>query len=106
MPWAATSWLAIGWSAVSLIGAGGLYAVLTADLLARVPTTATGAAAGFMAATQSIAHVIANPSIGFVAQRTGSYIWVCGGLALWLLPMTVLWLLWQPTQPAREHVAA
>jgi ACS family hexuronate transporter-like MFS transporter len=105
-PWAKTSWLAVGWSALSLIGGGGLYAILTADLLARVPVTATGAAAGFMAASQSIAHVIANPSIGLIAEKTAGYAWVCAGLALWLLPMTLIWLLWQPKATAADSVIA
>lgn len=105
-PWAKSSWLAVGWGALSLVGGGGLYAILTADLLARVPLTATGAAAGFMAAAQSIAHVIANPSIGLVAQQTGGYAWVCAGLALWLLPMTLIWLLWQPRNASADAVSA
>jgi ACS family hexuronate transporter-like MFS transporter len=100
VPRAPTSWLAVMWSGLSLIGAGGLYAVLTADLLARVPATATGAAAGFMAASQSISHVIANPTIGLITQNTGGYASVCTALALWLLPMGVIWLVWQPQHPA------
>jgi ACS family hexuronate transporter-like MFS transporter len=99
VPSAQTSWLAVVWSGVSLIGAGGLYAILTADLLARVPATATGAATGFMAASQSISHVIANPSIGLIAQNTGGYTWVCTALALWLLPLALIWLVWQPQHP-------
>ena len=97
-PRAASSWLAMAWSGLALIGAGGLYAILTADLLTRVPAASTGMAAGFMAAAQSIAQVIAHPSIGTLVQRTGSYAWACAALALWLVPLTAAWWLWQPAR--------
>ena len=97
-PHAPNSWLAIAWGGLALIGAGGLYAILTADLLTRVPLATTGAAAGFMAAAQSIAHVIANPSIGWLVQHSGGYVWACLALAIWIAPLTAAWWIWQPAE--------
>ena len=78
-----------------MAGGGGLFAILTADMLARVPPSAVSLAGGLTAAAQSLAYIVANPLIGRSVQRTHTFAWATMSLAAWLVPGCLLWLLWK-----------
>ena len=86
LPLLENPWVAVGVCAVSMAGGGGLYTVLTGDMLARIPARGVAVAGGICAATQSLAYVIANPIVGRVVQATGSYHAVLVALGLWVIP--------------------
>jgi ACS family hexuronate transporter-like MFS transporter len=96
-PWAAT--VIIGFA---LAGGGGLFALTTADLLARVPANAVSTCAGLTAAAQSVAYIVASPMIGWGVQHQ-SHAFDQRGLAGWLLPGCVAWLLWTPPSRVTEQ---
>lgn len=95
-PRATTPWGGIGIAGVALMGGGGLFALLTSDMLARVPSSAVSLAGGCTAAAQSLAYIIANPLIGRTVQKTGSYSLALTALAIWTIPGCIAWLLWTP----------
>jgi predicted MFS family arabinose efflux permease len=90
-PWTTTIVLGI-----AMIGAGGLYGLATADMMRRLPATWVTAAAGLVAAAQSLAHICANPIIGALRDRSHSYSELAIGLSFWVLPGALLWLGWNP----------
>lgn len=79
---------------VSMAGGAGLYALLTADALARVGVGETSRAGGLCAAAQSLAYIVANPVIGRVLDRTHRYDEVLVVLGLLGVPGTLLWVAW------------
>lgn len=89
-------WSAAAVMAVSLAGGGGMYTLVTADLLARTPAGSVSLTGGIVTAAQSIALIVAGPLIGSSADATGNYaesaLW-CG---LWIVPGALVWLLWPP----------
>jgi predicted MFS family arabinose efflux permease len=95
-PFAKTPWQAMGITAMALAGGGGLFAMLTHDMLARVSPAAISLAGGCTAAAQSLAYVVANPLIGRAVERSGSYRMVFFTLAAWAIPGCVAWLSWPP----------
>lgn len=102
VPLARGPWAGLAICGVALAGGGGLFALLTSDMLARVPPSAVSLAGGCTAAAQSLAYVVANPLIGRSVQATGQYTNVLVALAIWTVPGCVLWLWWPPPprQPA------
>lgn len=99
IPFAPTPKLIVAAMCVAMIGGGGLYALPMSDTAARVPPMAVASAGGLLAATQSIAYIVANPYIGRSVERTGSYAFIVTALTLWIIPGCVGWLLW-PAPPA------
>jgi predicted MFS family arabinose efflux permease len=87
---------------VAAIGGGGVFALITGDMLSRVSSTRVSAAGGVTAAAQSLAYIIANPLIGAAVQKTHQYALACAGLAVWTVVPSVGWLLWRP--PPRRGV--
>lgn len=87
---------------LAMAGGGGLFALLTADMLSRVPASAVSSAGGITAATQSLAYIVANPLVGWAVQRSGSYTSALVALAAWVVPGCVGWILWKPPPLARE----
>jgi predicted MFS family arabinose efflux permease len=83
-------------SGVSMAGGGALFALLSADMLARMPTTQVAAAGGVTAAAQSLAYIIANPLIGASVDAHQSYTPILWQLGAWILPGCAVWLLWPP----------
>lgn len=99
-PWETT--LLLG---VALAGGGGMYALVTADMLRRVAPSRVAAAGGVTAAAQSLAILIAFPIIGAVVDRTHSYAPVGVGLGLWVLPGALAWLAWDPRPTLAQRAA-
>jgi hypothetical protein len=94
-PLAKGPWQAMAFASIALAGGGGLFALLTSDMLARVPASAVSLAGGCTAAAQSLAYIVANPLIGRSVEARGDYHMVFWSLALWTLPGCVVWLLWR-----------
>lgn len=97
-------WTAVVTLGFALAGGGALFALLTADMLARVPPSAVSLAGGCTAAAQSLAYVVANPLIGRSVDAHHGYDRVLLALAMWTIPGCLVWLLW-PAPPRWEHAA-
>jgi MFS transporter, ACS family, hexuronate transporter len=93
---------AIALFALSAAGGGGIYVLVTADMLSRVPIDKTSSAGGMTAAAQSLAHIIAAPLLGRSIDRTHGYSQVMVTLGLFVLPTTLAFALW-PGMTARSH---
>ena len=102
MPAAGDPWTAVVVAGVAMAGGGGLFALLTADMLMRVSPGVVSSAGGITAAAQSLAYIVANPLVGASVQRTGSYTTMVIALSLWAVPGCVAWLLWRPPPPWRQ----
>jgi ACS family hexuronate transporter-like MFS transporter len=96
MPFTGGPWSAIVVAGIAMAGGGGLFALLTADMLMRVSPRVVSSAGGISAAAQSLAYIVANPLVGASVQRTGSYTTMIVALSLWVLPGCVAWLVWRP----------
>jgi ACS family hexuronate transporter-like MFS transporter len=86
---------------VSLTGGGGLFALATTEMMARVPSRQVSAAGGLTAAAQSLAYIVAGPLIGRSIQSSGSYTSAFLVLTAWVLPGCGLWLLWHGAGASR-----
>ena len=93
MPLAGGPWVASVIAGVALLGGGGMYALLTSELMARVEPSAVATAGGVCAAAQSVTHIVALPLVGKAAQAAGSYAPAGVVLGLWVLPWTLAWAL-------------
>ncbi len=96
LPLATDPWIGVAIFAAASAGGGALYALITADVLGRVPSDAVSSVAGVIPMGQSLALVIANPLIGYAVDATGSYDLVAYALAAWFVPGALLWLAWRP----------
>ncbi len=94
-PFAPTPMAMLAVASVSLAGGGGLFALATTDMMARVSPRQVSAAGGITAAAQSLAYIVANLLIGPSVQISGSYTPAFLGLTAWILPGCVVWLLWR-----------
>jgi len=100
VPLAGSAYAAVALVSLAVVGVGAMYALVTSDMLARVPPSCVSVAGGATAAAQSLAYVIANPLIGKSVQATGSYRTALVALAVALVPCLVGWLAWAP--PPRQ----
>ena len=75
-------------------GGGGIYVLVTADMLSRVPLGKTSSAGGMTAAAQSLAHIAAAPLVGMAIDRTHSYTTAMVVLGLVVLPTSAAFALW------------
>jgi ACS family hexuronate transporter-like MFS transporter len=98
LPNATTPWEGMALIGVAMVGAGGLYTLVTADFLSRVPQRSVSLASGMMAGAQSLALIIMNPLLGAAVDHYGSYDGVVQVIALWVLPGSLAWLLWKPAK--------
>ena len=105
LPLAPNPWLSVVLIGLAMAGGGGLFALVTADMLARVPQHAVSAVSGLSAAGQSVAYIIASPLIGWGIEHV-THTGVVRGLGLWLLPGCIAWLLWKPPAPVRAEPPA
>jgi ACS family hexuronate transporter-like MFS transporter len=101
MPFAPGAWSAVIVASVSMAGGGGVYALLTGDMLSRVSPARVSMAGGMTAAAQSLAYVVANPLVGAAVQRTHSYTGAVVALGAVVLPGAVAWTLWPVPTPRR-----
>jgi MFS transporter, ACS family, hexuronate transporter len=96
VPLTETPWQAIVVTGIAIGGAGAAYTLITADLLARIPPGSISLAGGIMAVGQSLSLVIGNPLIGWMVDSQRNYDVVNIFLGLWVIPGSLIWLLWRP----------
>ncbi|MCS6898359.1 MAG: MFS transporter [Myxococcales bacterium] len=87
---------------LSMAGGGGLFAVATADMMARVPPGSVSTAGGITAAAQSLTYIVLNPLLGRYLDGGGTYQAILLALGFWVLPGSVLWVLWVPASWREE----
>jgi ACS family hexuronate transporter-like MFS transporter len=87
-------WLGTALVTISLAGGAGLFALLTADMLARVAPSQVSAAGGMTAAAQSLAYVVANPIAGRAVDVSHSYGAVLVVLGAIVPPAVLAWSVW------------
>ncbi|MGE5181371.1 MAG: MFS transporter [Acidobacteriota bacterium] len=100
IPWQATPWQMAEIGSVVLIGGGGVYTVVTADALGRLPSQAVSSAGGIIACAQSLAIIITSPIVGRLVDHYGDYQVTSIGLAAWVVPGALAWLVWPPRELA------
>jgi ACS family hexuronate transporter-like MFS transporter len=91
---------------IAMIGAGGILALITAELFRQVPPDRVSTACGITTAAQSLAYIAAAPLMGSSVQRNGSYQTLVWQLAVWSIPGCVIWLTWQPPAVPVSSIAA
>jgi hypothetical protein len=96
LPLAATPWQSIWIMGIAMGGSGALYTLITSDLLGRMPAGSVSFAGGVMACAQSLALIISGPLIGRAVDKLGNYDAVGVILAVWVIPGSLVWLLWRP----------
>ena len=79
---------------VSAAGGGGVYVIVTGDMLSRVPAGRVSTSGGLTAAAQSLSHIVVNPLMGKVIDRTHSYAGVLVTLGLVVVPTSLVFALW------------
>ncbi len=97
LPFVETPWQAMAVLGVTVGGGGAVYTITTADMLGRMPPEAVSVAGGLIVTAQSIALIVANPLVGRAVDYYGNYDGVAIVVGLWVLPGTLLWLLWRPS---------
>ena len=75
-------------------GAGGMYTLLTADMLSRVNPARVSAASGLTAAAQSLTYVVLNPIVGRWVDASHSFDGSLRAIGAMALPAAVAWALW------------
>jgi ACS family hexuronate transporter-like MFS transporter len=96
LPLADSPWQAIFIMSVALGGAGAIYALVTSDMLARMPIASASFASGILAGSQSLALIIVNPLVGWAVDRLGNYDVPSIAIGLWAIPGGLVWLAWRP----------
>lgn len=87
------AWASVIVVGVAAAGGGGLYTLLTADMMARVHPARVSTAGGLTAAAQSLVYVVFNPIVGRWLDATRSFdrsMLVFGAVAL---PGAIAWSL-------------
>ncbi|MEO8549125.1 MAG: MFS transporter [Kofleriaceae bacterium] len=97
LPYAVTPWHAMALIGCASAGGGALYTLCTADLLSRLRPEIVAFAGGTLAGAQSLALIIANPLIGAAIDHYNNYDAVARAVALWVIPGSLIWLMWRPT---------
>jgi predicted MFS family arabinose efflux permease len=90
--------------AAAACGGGGIYSLVTSDMLARVPVERTSTAGGMTAAAQSLAHIIAGPLVGWTIDRTHSFSTATIGLGLVVPPTMIAFLVWPGIEKPEDAV--
>ncbi len=93
-PLAGSANAAIAIFAASALGGGGVYVIVTADMLARVPLDKTSSAGGMAAAAQSLAHIAASPLVGAAIDRTHGYTSALLALGVAVVPTSLAFAFW------------
>ncbi len=103
VPHARSAWGAVLLASSSLAGGGAIFALTTGDLLARVSPARASMAGGLTASAQSLAYIVANPIIGRIIRKTGSYDRIVIALGALVLPGVILWCLWPMGDASRAQ---
>ncbi|HEY4057839.1 MAG TPA: MFS transporter [Kofleriaceae bacterium] len=96
IPYAHTAWQGTEVLSLAMFGAGALSPMMAATTLAELPMELASFGAGTLAAGQSIAFVLIGPVLGPVVGHYQSYSQVSVGIAAWIIPGSIAWLiLWR-----------
>jgi len=87
-----TPWQVVGVAGVAMAGGGGLFAIVTSDMIGRVGPALAATAGGVTASAQSIMYVVANPLIGAGVETFHGYGAVVVTIALLVLPGAFAWI--------------
>ncbi len=98
-------WGGMALTATSLAGGGGIFALLTGDMLTRVRASDAAAAGGLTASAQSLAYIVANPLVGRAVDTRHSYALVLVVLGAVVLPAMLAWAVW-PVRPRQDEAPA
>ncbi len=77
---------------VAMVGGAGMFAILTADMIARVGAGRAATAGGITAAAQSLAYIAANPLIGLGSDTWHRYDRVMVLIAIFVVPGALIWM--------------
>jgi hypothetical protein len=86
---------------VAAAGGGGLYTLLTSDMMTRVDPARVSMSGGLTAAAQSLIYVFLNPLVGRWIDRTHSFDGAMAMLGLMALPGALVWSV-IPVRPLRR----
>lgn len=89
-------------TSVAMAGGGGLYALLTSDLMARIDPRYVARAGGLTASAQSLAYIVANPLVGAAVDRSHRYDGVALVLGALVVPGALAWVFWPRVPPPRS----
>jgi ACS family hexuronate transporter-like MFS transporter len=96
LPLVETPWRAIAILGVAMAGVLAAYALVTSDMLGRMPAASASTAAGIIAGAQSLALIISGPLIGRALDHYGSYDVIAFSLGAWVAPGAFIWWAWRP----------
>jgi MFS family permease len=88
---------------VSACGGAGIYVIVHADMLSRVPLERTSSAGGMTGAAQSLGYIIASPLVGLAVDRTHGYGLAMVALGLSVVPATVAFAFWPGIDEERSR---
>ncbi len=101
-----TPWQAMAVCGIGVAGGGAMYTLCTADLLSRMPAESVSFAGGILAGAQSLAFIITSPLIGAAVDHFHDYRVVALVLGGWVIPGSIVWLLWRPAASFSSPVRA
>jgi MFS family permease len=101
LPFVRDVWTSIVIAGCAYAGGGALFAMATADMLARVAPNHVSTAGGMSSAAQGVAFVLSNLAIGAVVRATHSYTAIVVALSLLVVPGAIAWLVRDPNRPRR-----
>jgi MFS transporter, ACS family, aldohexuronate transporter len=102
VPHVQETWPAVLVVGLAAAGAGGLYTLLTADMMSRIDPARVSAAGGLTAAAQSLVYIVLNPIVGRWIDVSHSYDGPLVMLGTVAIPGAIAWSVWSPAQPHHE----
>ena len=102
LPFVSNVWGCVVLAGLAYAGGGALFAMSTADMLARVAPHHVSTAGGMASASQGVAFVLSNLAIGAVVRATHSYNAIIVVLALLVVAGTIAWLARDPNRTRRR----
>lgn len=105
-PLGRTPWESMLLAGLGMAGGGGVFAMVSADYLARVHPSLVSTASGMGAAAQSMTYILFAPLLGKLIEASGGYLTPYLTLGVWMIPGCVGWLLWKPPPPYRADEPA
>ena len=105
-PFGRTPWESMLIAGFGMAGGGGVFAMISADYLARVHPSLVSTASGLGAAAQSMTYIVFAPLLGKIIESSGGYVTPYLALGVWMIPGCIGWLVWKPPPPYRADEPA
>jgi ACS family hexuronate transporter-like MFS transporter len=96
LAYASTPWQAVTVLGLAMAGAGAIYTLTLAEIMAHTPPQFVSFAGGTVAGAQSVILIITSPLIGASIDHWHSYSVAIVATTLWLIPGALLWLVMKP----------